>query len=424
MASLHKQAGDRPGFKLRFRDQTGRQRVLWLGQVSKRTADAFAKHVAELVRAASLNLRPDGDTEKWGNDLDGRHRDRLVALGLVAPQTSQGKSIDGAISLDDYLTQYIDGRTDCKPTTIINFKQTKRLLVEFFKADCPLRGITEADSDRWRRWLVARPMAVATVSKHIKRTKTMFSEAVRDRVLRESPFADQRGGKESNKARHYFVTRAISNAVLEHCPDHDWRLIFALTRFGGFRCPSEVTALKWSDVLWDVNKLRIDSPKTGLRYCPIFPELRPILDAAYHDAPEGATFCVQRYRASANLGTQLKRIIKNAAQKPWPKLFVNLRSTRRTELQECFPSHVVDDWLGHSSKTAEEHYLQVTSDHWDLGACLETGGNAGGNIPANPQAFTVTRNEKIPENHVRAGSRFSGILRSMTPMGVEPMLPP
>ena len=95
MASLHKQAGDRPGFKLRFRDQTGRQRVLWLGQVSKRTADAFAKHVAELVRAASLNLRPDGDTEKWGNDLDGRHRDRLVALGLVAPQTSQGKSDAG-----------------------------------------------------------------------------------------------------------------------------------------------------------------------------------------------------------------------------------------------------------------------------------------------------------------------------------------
>lgn len=84
----------------------------------------------------------------------------------------------------------------------------------------------------------------------------------------------------------------------------------------------------------------------------------------------------------------------------------------------------MDDWLGHSTKTAEEHYLQVTADHWHLGACLETGGNAGGNISANPQAFSVTRNEKIPENTARAGSRFSGILRSVTPMGVEPMLPP
>ena len=71
----------------------------------------------------------------------------------------------------------------------------------------------------------------------------------------------------------------------------------------------------------------------------------------------------------------------------------------------------MDEWLGHSTKTAEEHYLQVTADHWNLGACLETGGNAGGNISANPEAFTVTRNEKIPENHIRAGSRFSGILQ-------------
>ena len=28
------------------------------------------------------------------------------------------------------------------------------------------------------------------------------------------------------------------------------------------------------------------------------------------------------------------------------------------------PSHVIDAWLGHSTKVAERHYLLVTDDHW------------------------------------------------------------
>jgi hypothetical protein len=51
---------------------------------------------------------------------------------------------------------------------------------------------------------------------------------------------------------------------------------------------------------------------------------------------------VRDYRGNANLGTQLHRIIERAGCEPWPKMFINLRSTRRTELQETFPSHVVD----------------------------------------------------------------------------------
>jgi hypothetical protein len=49
---------------------------------------------------------------------------------------------------------------------------------------------------------------------------------------------------------------------------------------------------------------------------------------------------------------------------PWPKLFVNLRSTRETELVEQFPMHVVTAWLGNSPDIAKKHYLQVTEDHF------------------------------------------------------------
>jgi hypothetical protein len=67
---------------------------------------------------------------------------------------------------------------------------------------------------------------------------------------------------------------------------------------------------------------------------------------------------------NTNLRTQLLRIIKRAGLKVWPKLFQNLRSTRQTELEELFPSHVVCAWIGNSEKVARKHYLQVTDEHF------------------------------------------------------------
>ena len=83
--------------------------------------------------------------------------------------------------------------------------------------------------------------------------------------------------------------------MLDACPDADWRVIFALARFGGLRCPSEVLNLKWTDVDWAEGRLRIDSTKTGLRFCPLFPELRAVMAEAQEVAPDGAVYCVGRY---------------------------------------------------------------------------------------------------------------------------------
>src|SRR5262249_15834499 len=149
----------------------------------------------------------------------------------------------------------------------------------------------------------------------------------------------------------------------------EWRLLFALSRFGGLRCPSEHQALKWVDVDRERERFRVDSPKTGVRWVPIFPELRPYLDEAYELAPEGAVHVIGRYRdANANVRTQLQRIIRKAGQEPWPKLFHNLRASRETELAEIFPIHVVCAWLGHAAAIAQKHYLQVTDQDFERAA--------------------------------------------------------
>ena len=168
-------------------------------------------------------------------------------------------------------------------------------------------------------------------------------------------------------------------------------MIFALSRFGGLRCPSEVLGLRWTDVDWDAGRLRIEAVKTELRFLPMFPEIRKALEETWEAAPEGAVYCVGRYRSgSANLRTQLMRILVSAGVSPWPKLFVNLRSSCRTELQEEFPDHVVNKWIGHSAKVAEKHYLQVTDEHW--GKAIESGTPAGS--PIGTPTGTISRNDE------------------------------
>lgn len=173
-----------------------------------------------------------------------------------------------------------------------------------------------------------------------------------------------------NKAREHFVTRDVTDKVLATCPDNEWRLIFALARYGGLRTPSETLSLRWEDVDWERGRLFVRSPKTEhhegkeSRWVPIFPELRPLLDTAFGQ-PDEAEFVISRYRSgNANLRTQLLRIIKRAGLTAWPKLFQNLRSTRETELAEVFPLHVVTAWIGNSELVATKHSLQVADEHF------------------------------------------------------------
>ena len=102
-----------------------------------------------------------------------------------------------------------------------------------------------------------------------------------------------------------------------------------------------------------------------MRMVPIFPELRAYLEAAFDEAPEGATQIIRKYRTdSSNWRTGFGRIIDRAGLDRWPKPFQNLRSTRQTELEDIFPGHVVSAWMGNTPKVARKHYLQVHDAHF------------------------------------------------------------
>ena len=182
--------------------------------------------------------------------------------------------------------------------------------------------------------------------------------------------------------------------MLDACIDAQWRLLFALARFGGLRTPSEPLALRWADVDWERDRITIHSPKTERheggesRQIPIFPELRGPLNEVWEQAEPGEEFVITRYRDSGvNLRTQLERTIRKAGLEPWPKLWQNLRATRETELAEKHPIHLVCYWLGNSALVAKKHYLQIRDQDFTAAANpTETSGAKSGALPGETVA--------------------------------------
>ena len=85
----------------------------------------------------------------------------------------------------------------------------------------------------------------------------------------------------------------------------------------------------------------------GIRSCPIFPELRPILDEAFEIFGDKSEYVVAapQYRAAANtamgwknsnLRTEMTRLLRRAGVSGWPRLFHSMRASRQTELQREF----------------------------------------------------------------------------------------
>ena len=120
----------------------------------------------------------------------------------------------------------------------------------------------------------------------------------------------------------------------------------------------------------------------GVRRCPIFPEMRPILDEAFDIFVDKSEYVVTapQYRAVANtsmgwknsnLRTEMTRLLRRADVSGWPRLFHSMRASRQTELQREFPLHVVCSWLGNSPRIAQQSYLLVTEDDFAKAAGVQ-----------------------------------------------------
>ena len=394
--------------RILFYDRDKRRKAIYLGKVSEDIADGIRRKVERFLNAQLHGEEPSRADSAWLADSGFKERFRKV--GLIA-QTLEEKRQETP-TLEDFLKRYQERRAaEVKPATRLVWSQVVGNLLEILPKGIRLDEITTGHAKEFYSRLKAKEMNNSTIAKRLGFCRQFFNDAVDWEIIAKNPFSKVHAPKSSLKS-NAFVSRESIDRVMRLAPLR-WRVIIALSRYGGLRTPSETLSLKWSHIDWERDRMHIPEPKVehhegrGVRGCPLFPELKAILQDAFEVYGGESEFVVDAdaYRAAAqsangwqnaNLRTQFLKLLQKAGVEPWPRLFHSMRASRQTELEEQFPSHVVCGWIGNSETIAKASYLLITEDHYKQAAQgggtrrnLEPHGNQGEN--AETSVLKTTR---------------------------------
>jgi len=261
-------------------DKGGNRRVLWvdadgqrrqvrLGKIPLRAAEAIQTRIEHIVAARRAGIAWDGPTAEWVAGLPDDLAGKLAAVGLIPARER--------VTLGPFIADYIAKRQDVKPASKTVWKQGERSLIDYFGPGRSVQEITPAMAEDFKQALIGQKLALYTVRKRLQAAKMFFGAMVRRGAIRENPFTGVQVAAVVNQARNVFGPRADVAAILEACPDAEWRAMVCLSRFAGLRLPSEVLSLKWEHIDWEKQRITVPSPKTAhhpggsQRGIPFFP---------------------------------------------------------------------------------------------------------------------------------------------------------
>ena len=314
----------------------GRRKTIRLGKATMKQAEAFKVKLEALIAARITGNMPD-ELSRWLAEMPHTVYDRLVRVGLAEPRSTAPRP-----TVADFTERYIAERADLKESTLTILRQSRIWLIRFLGKDRRLDDVSRADADAYRAHMVKSHLARASIAKRLRYARHFFDVAVRRGLIDANPFEHIKGlAVKGDPKRRMFVSGEVVRRVMEVIPDPQWRLLIALARWGGLRIPSEAAKLTWADVDFANKRFIVRSSKTehhddgGVRVVPIFPELAGLFQECFDAAEEGAVYVLPMCRNnSVNLRTQFRRFIERAGEKPWPKLWQNLRVSRATELAD------------------------------------------------------------------------------------------
>lgn len=235
MASI---ANDPNGRKrIQFVAPDGSRKTLRLGKCDRKGAESILRHVEALLGAKIGGQPMPRDTAVWLSEIGTELLKKLAGVGLA--------KLPERAKIEDFLDRFISIRiSTLKHSTILNLEQAKNKLIEYFGKDREISTITQFDAEAFASNLHAK-YAPATAGRTIRRAKQFFSAALRNKLVDENVFSVVKSSSRINKDRQFHVDREIIHRVIEAAPDPEWRLLIALSRFGGLRCPSEHLELRW-----------------------------------------------------------------------------------------------------------------------------------------------------------------------------------
>ena len=343
-----------------FVDAGGKPRTITLGKVAMRYAESIKVKVEDLVASSIHHHAPRDETARWLVRLDDRLYGKLTRVGLVQDRQ--------CFTLKGWLEQYLKERADClKPESLRKLKQTREKLLPFFDADVTLRSITAQRAVEWRQYLKAEGLSEAAIKTHCGNAKTIIGEAVRRKLIDESPFTLLKSGATASRHSRYVTPDEIER-VMNACPDAEWKLLFGLARYAGLRIPSESHRLTWADVDFERGRLTVHSPKTEhhagheQRILPITPKLMRLLQDRFDECEDGEERLVAIGGKGGGMTRPATRIVRKASVEPWARLWQTLRQSCEKEWAMTFPQYAVSKWIGHSITVSGRHYANDVPD--------------------------------------------------------------
>jgi integrase len=380
MASVSR-IGKSKTFKIEFTHfKTKKRASILISKTNLKYVHVFRVHIERILAHKKSGQPLENETAVWIKNLPDDYTAKLAHHGLIE-QTKK-------IQLGNFVRTIFLNRKDVQNSTIDIWNQTIKNLYDFFGEGLSISDISAGRAEQFYQNLKSLGLSCATISKRIGFCKTIFNTAIKHEFITQNPFRGIKPPKGKSSDRQHYVDPATTLKVMENA-SRDWRIIIALCRFGGLRCPSEVLSLRWDHIDWQNNRITLASPKTKrypgkeTRVMPLFSALRPFLEEAKASALEGQSHvvggnylnksrCDKRWR-NCNIRKPMETLVRNAGFDLWPRLFHNLRSSFETDLLDKFPPQTVASWLGHSVEVAMEHYAQTTPYHFmaAVGVCPE-----------------------------------------------------
>jgi hypothetical protein len=396
MASLS--TGSNGSRKIQWLDN-GKRRTVYLGKIPKRTAEQTLVRIEHLLASKVTGAAPDAETSRWVSELGDELHGKLAAAGLVESRVARADE-----TLGPFLEHYLNLRTDVKAATRTVWRHAVRNAKEHFGADTLLKSISEGDVEEFKLKLLDQKLTSSTVNKRLQVLRSFFAAAKRRRLLESNPF-DGQNVREVIKQDRYYLSREDTLKLLAEAPDVGWRTTIALARFAGLRTPSETHLLKWEHVSWSENAIMIPVkklehlPDKAWRRIPIFGELRPYLEEAFHD-PQADPEYVVRWVGDRgrNLRTRFAKIILRAGLKPWPKQWQTLRWSCEADLNAVHPGPAVLAWIGHEESVAKKHYWTVRPEDHERAVRGDAEYDAVAAQKATQQAFARSRTDSQTAN--------------------------
>lgn len=347
---------------------------------NKRSAMLVGEHIEELKIGKKLGCL-DRATRAWVAEIqvsNSKLYDRLARFSLVEPRQVY-------LPLEDlfqwYCTYPVGGRVPKAATVSSRHSAASFVLGILRKLNIDPKTAVQLTKNDVERMLTGLQSATSTMTarQYFTVVRSIFLNGVREGHTPQNPLE---GVKlclgPTTRKDHFFVTEELAYRILEALPTPELRVIWAMSRWGGVRVPSEIQHMQWEDLDFENRRIRIREPKKtsssqqrrdlfSVREIPMFSELYKVLEAYRGQDLERSGLVLADFNWRETRAIFRRLLLKQGIQ-PWPKLFNSIRATRDTELQKKFPAHVVAKWLGHTIEISQKFYVQTTDADFEAAA--------------------------------------------------------